>query len=309
LIAAISGVVACAAQAATLDLGVAGTFNVYTLGSFVGSNSSVQGAAAAAGSFTATNYSVNANNIDGVSPQGYSLAVGDALSYMNGSIRNGAYYSGGAQVLTNVGLSDAVVATTLPLSFGEVSTRISALSTNLATLNPTGASAVVYGGMKLTGNGGSTTVFNLAGSELSSVNYFNFQNLAAHDTLIVNVSGTNVILQGGWNSFADYNVLFNFYEATSLMFNGAGVYGSILAPRATVGSGNGAVNGNVIVENWNSNVALNANHYFLPTDIPGFAVPAPVPEPQTYAMLLAGLGVLGCFAHKRKSTGSGRCAG
>lgn len=300
LFAAVTAIAATAAQAGPVYLGVAVTFNVYTLGDFTVSNSSVQGAAAAAGNFTASNYSINQSNVDGVSNPGYALAVGGSLSYTNGSISNGLYYAGGTQSFTSVGFNGATVTATAPFSFAELSADLRALSSQLAALDATGSSAIAYGGMKLTGSGDATTVFNLSGSDLSSVNYFNFADLAAGGTLIVNVSGVNVTLQGGWNAFSNYNVLFNFYEAASLSFNGVGVYGSILAPLATVSGGNGSINGNVIVDNWNSSVALNANHYFVPTDVPGFAVSAPVPEPQTYTLLLAGLGLLGYFVRRRR---------
>jgi choice-of-anchor A domain-containing protein len=292
-------IAASSVHAGLLDLGIAGTFNIYTLGSFTGSNSSVQGAAASAGSFAATNYSINQGNVDGAGNPGYALAVGGSLSYTRGSIRNGAYYAAGTQSFTSVGLHGAAVTTAVPFSFSDVSAKALSLSDSLSTLNATGSTAIAFGGMKLTGSGGATTVFNLSASDLSSVNHFNFAQLAAGDTLIVNVSGVNATLQGGWHGFASYNVLFNFYEATSLSFGG-GIYGNILAPLATVGSGTGAVNGNVIVENWNSSVALNANHYFVPTDVPGFTVFAPVPEPRTYALMLTGLGVLVCFVRRRK---------
>ena len=59
LFAAVAAAAAGAAQGGPIDLGVAGIFNIYTLGDFAGTNSSVQGAAAAAGSFSASNYSVN----------------------------------------------------------------------------------------------------------------------------------------------------------------------------------------------------------------------------------------------------------
>ena len=298
LFAAVAATAATDLQAAPIDLGVAGTFNIYTLGNFSGYNSSVQGAAAAAGNFAASNYSINQGNVDGAG--GYALAAGGSLAYTNGSIRNGLYYAGGAQSFTGVGFNGATATATAPFSFADVAADMHALSGKLAGLDATGSAATAYGGMKLTGSDGPTTVFNLSGSALSGVNYFNFQDLASGDTLIVNVSGIDVTLQGGWGGFGNYNVLFNFYEAESLAFNGVGVQGSILAPRASVVGGNGAIDGNVIVDEWSSPLALHAGRYFLPTDVPGFAAAAPVPEPQTYTLLLVGLGLIGYCVRKRR---------
>jgi choice-of-anchor A domain-containing protein len=293
LFAAVAAVAGGEVQAAPIGLGPAGTFNIYTLGNFAGSNSSVQGAAAAAGNLTASNYSINQRNIDGAG--GYALAVGGSLSYRNGSIGNGLYYAGGAQNFTGVGFNGATATAAVPIAFADVSADMRALSSKLATLDATGSTTIAYGGMKLTGSDAASTVFNLSGSELSGVSYFNFEKLTSGDTLVVNVGGIDVTLGGGWSGFRDYNVLFNFYEATSLTFNGVGLYGSVLAPLASVGWGSGSINGNVIVDNWNSNVALNADYYFVPTDVPGFTVTAAVPEPHTWTLLLAGLGLLGCF--------------
>jgi hypothetical protein len=49
---------------------------------------------------------------------------------------------------------------------------------------------------------------------------------------------------------------------------------------------------------WLSSVQINANHFFKPTPVSGFMTP--VPEPETYAMLLAGLGVVGFTARRRQ---------
>lgn len=294
---AVAAVAASTVNAAPIDLGMAGSFNVYALGNFAAANGSVQGAAAASGDFSASNYSINQRNVDGAG--GYALAAGGSLSYSNGSIRNGLYYAAGTQNFVGVGFNGAKVTSVAPFDFAEVSADLRALSGKLAALDATGTSSIAHGGVRLAGSGARSTVFDLTGAEVSAVNNFKFDALAAGDTLIVNVSGTHVVLQGGWNAFRNYNVLFNFYEATSLTFNGAGVHGSILAPLASVAGGNGSIDGNVIVADWSSNVALNASHYFVPADVPGFPVAA-VPEPRTYALLLTGLGLVGYFSRRRK---------
>jgi hypothetical protein len=130
--------------------------------------------------------------------------------------------------------------------------------------------------------------------------------MAKGATLIVNVSGSSALFQGGYQAFNGYNVLFNFADATSLSINtGANV--SILAPNAVVSGGQGVINGNVVVDSWASQVQINASNFFKATNLAGYATPAaPVPEPETYAMLLAGLGVIGFTARRRQKAAAAR---
>ena len=64
------------------------------------------------------------------------------------------------------------------------------------------------------------------------MSYFNFSNLTAGSTLILNVSGDKGSFSGGYQGFENYNVLFNFYQATDLGVH-TGLTANILAPLAT----------------------------------------------------------------------------
>lgn len=293
------------AQAKVVDLGIGGA-NLFSLGAFSASNSDVEGAVLVAGSMSASSYSVNDKNVDAYSSNngsGYSLAVGGALSYSNGSIKHGQIYVGGASAYNSVGLESSTKTSTAPVDFAQLQASVKSTSTNLSKLSATGTSSVAYGGMTLTGSNQSVEVFNLTGSQLSSVNYFSLNNLSKDATLIVNVSGTDAIgfNQGGvgLDGFAKYNVIYNFYEATDLNIQNVGVQGNLLAPLARVTGGNGQINGEVIVGNWASNVQVNANRFFNPVNVADYMTSA-VPEPETYAMLLAGLGLIGFTARRRK---------
>ncbi len=292
--------VAGAAQAAVVDLGIGGA-NLYSLNNFTANSSDVEGAVLVGGNLTASSYSINQNNKDAYGTNGYALVVGGNLNYSSGSIKNGSYYVGGSTTTSSTGFDGASKSTTSPVSFASTSAQLKSTSTSLSTVAATGSSNVQYGGMTLTGGSGTggVQVFNLTSSALGSVNYFNFSNLNANDTLILNISGSNVNLSGGYGNFGQYNVLYNFYEAQNITLNGVGLYGSILAPLATVSGGNGQINGNVVVGNWNSNIQVNSNHYFNPTNVAGLV--SAVPEPETYAMLLAGLGMIGFMARRRKN--------
>ncbi len=288
-------------HAGMIELGI-GNSNLYSLGNFNASSSDVEGGVAVAGNLTASHYSINEKNVDAYGS--YAMVVGGNLDYRYGAIKNGGFYVGGASTVVNTGLPRAAATSTLPVVFASVSSRVKGLSTSLSGMTATGLASVKYDGMTLTGSGFDTTIFDISGADLASVSYFDFDNLTAAQTLILNVSGTDAIGfdqdGAGLGGFRNYNVLFNFFEATHLNLQSIGLYGSLLAPLATVTGGNGQINGNVVVGDWNSNVQVNANTYFKPVDLPGYS--SAVTEPGTLFTLLTGLGLIG-FAVRRNAVG------
>ena len=290
-----------AAQAGVVDLGIGGA-NFYSLSNFTASGSDVEGGVLVAGNLSASSYSINDKNKDAYVSHGntgYALVVGGNLNYSSGSIKNGSYYVGGTTTTSSVGLNTASKTTASPVSFATTSAQLKNTSTSLSNVAATGSSSVAYGGMTLKGGTGNVQVFDLTSAALGSVNNFKFSNLQTNDTLILNISGTDVTLSGGYDGFKNYNVLYNFYEAKNLTFSNVGLYGSVLAPLANVAGGGGQINGSVVVGNWASNIQVNANHYFNATNVAGYV--SAVPEPETYAMLLAGLGLVGFMARRRKN--------
>ena len=290
-----------AAQAGVVDLGIGGA-NLYSLSNFSASGSDVEGGVLVAGNLSASSYSINDKNKDAYVTHGntgYALVVGGNLNYSSGSIKNGNYYVGGTTTTSSVGLNTASKTTASPVSFATTSAQLKNTSTSLSNVAATGSSSVAYGGMTLKGGTGNVQVFDLTSAALGSVNNFKFSNLHTNDTLILNISGTDVTLSGGYDGFKNYNVLYNFYEAKNLTFSNVGLYGSVLAPLANVAGGGGQINGSVVVGNWASNIQVNANHYFNATNVAGYV--SAVPEPETYAMLLAGLGLVGFMARRRKN--------
>ena len=285
--------------AATLDLGIAGDFNVFAFNNFTSHGSDVEGAVAAGNNVTASSYSINVNN---KSYNGYSLVVGNNLSYNNASISNGNVYAGGAVNTSDFGFSGSFTSGASPVSFGSVKSSMTSLSNALSDLTANGNTAIQYGGITFTGSGTSDVqIFNVSGADLASVNNANFANLSTGQSIIVNISGLTGSLQGGTPlGFANYNTLFNFYEASTLSFNNVGIFGSILAPNATVVGTSAQINGNVIVNNWDSSIQVNSNHYFADVNVPGLVIA--VPEPQTYAMMLSGLGLLAFASYRRRAS-------
>ncbi|GJI95452.1 hypothetical protein RugamoR57_21700 [Duganella caerulea] len=289
-IASLSG-----AQAAVLDLSLHGA-NVFAFTDFKAPSSDVEGSIMAGRDVQLANYSVNANNVDIFG--GYSLIAGRDLKFTSGSIKNGDTYVGGKASLTqSVDVYSKIKTGAAPVDMNALAGKLTATSSSLAKLSTTGTATEQWGGLNIAGSKKGVEVFDIDAKTLSKVSYFNFSGLNAGSTLILNVSGDKASFNGGYQGFENYNVVFNFYQATDLGIH-TGVTANILAPRARVDGGSGVINGNVIVDSWASSVQINANHFFKPTDVRGFITP--VPEPETYAMLLAGLGVVGFMARRRK---------
>ncbi|MYN47036.1 choice-of-anchor A family protein [Pseudoduganella sp. FT93W] len=281
-----------------VDLNLHGA-NVFALTDFKAPSADVEGAILAGRDVQLSNYSVNDKNVDAYG--GYSLIAGRNLNFSSGSIKNGNTYVGGTANVTQsvdvYGKKIQTGAANAPANLTALATQLKSTSNSLSTLATTGSATVQWGGLNITGSKSKVEVIDIDAKTLSSVTYFNFSDLSSGSTLIFNITGTSGAFYGGYQGFEKYNVLFNFYQAKDLGIH-TGLTANVLAPLATVNGGSGVINGNVVVDNWLSSVQINANHYFKPTTVTGFMTP--VPEPETYAMLLAGLGVVGFMARRRQ---------
>ncbi len=115
-------------------------------------------------------------------------------------------------------------------------------------------------------------------------------NIPSFASIVLNVSGANTGLHNldSSNPFDPYGgrVLLNFYEATQVTFDHTAPHASILAPLATIESSRfGHITGTVVANAWNGEFQLNVS---------------PVPEPGSYALMLAGLGLMGWRARCRR---------
>jgi choice-of-anchor A domain-containing protein len=289
---------ALSASAGILDLGVAGQFNVFVFENFTSSNSDVEGAIAVGGHFSASNYAVNELN-RGVA--GNSLVVAKSLTFSSGSVKNGNIDVAGTSTTSSFGFSGAYTNSD-PINFSNERTYLQNLSLSLNSLSNTGTASYQYSGLQLTAsNSTDAQIFDIDGSLFNSRNNTTFSGFANGQTIILNISGDALRFDGGTgNDFGKYgfNVIYNFYEATALN-TGSGATGSILAPLADITGGYTAINGNVIGKSWNTNTQVNVKGMFKATEVAGLQV-TPVPEPESYAMLLAGLGLVGLLARRRR---------
>lgn len=135
-------------------------------------------------------------------------------------------------------------------------------------------------------------VFDLTTSLLSVSR--NIQFTGAADTIIINVTGSSYVDTTNFNAnqFLNTHIIWNFIDATSLSFQGW--HGTVLAGGASV-TNSSAMEGTLYALNFTGNGELH--DYNFAGTIPVMSVP----EPESYAMMLAGLGLLSLVARKRKA--------
>ncbi len=283
------------------------SFNAVIFQNFTSQSSDVEGTLAVGGNATLFNYSINQSN---AAYNGYGLVVGGNLTFTNGTVWNSSQtYYGGTLSGAAVNYTGGTITTPTagPVDFGALQSSANSLSSNYAGLTVNGSTAYVTPdlvnpagsgntqGLRLTGDGTSALqVFSVDGTLLGGRNEITLGNIPSFASIVLNVSGASTGLHNidSSNPFDAYGgrVLFNFYEATKVTFDHTAPHASILAPLATIESSRfGHITGTVVANAWNGDFQLNV---------------AAVPEPETYAMMLAGLGLMGFVARRRKSQAS-----
>jgi len=303
----------CAVQAAvpSFDLGLANGYSAYFYGN-ASNFTDIEGRLAVGGNVITSGASIGYRTPYGVTAP--SLVVGGNVKLSGGDIYaaplanvntnasigpiteytknyNGYGVYGGVNTSSSyLTLNKANVSTYT--DFGAAKTQLTGLSSTLNSQAANGKVNFANGGIELVGN-------NSAGLQVFNVNTRNLTNLSLSNvkegaTVVINVSGSgDVVFGGGQDGLLEHlraNVLFNLNDANVVKVN-TFVWGSLLANNAVL-SGAGHLEGSVVAKSLVSAVEIGYEPF------KGY-VAAPVPEPETYAMLLGGLALVGVVARRR----------
>ncbi len=244
---------------------------------------------------SAENIKVNSNGAVVEGSLKFSTVNGGTTAVLAGASNNnfnGPVYIVGAGSGNNyngglLSQAPATVAAANSTQFGSV---IGGLSTSLSQLASTGSS-VSFDGNKATfsavANSKGLAVFNLSAidTQVFSKGEFAF-NWNGASTVIFNVDETTLSFAsnflGGSAASAGTKAIWNFYKATDLTISNQ-FGGVVLAPLAKL-TNNQNIEGSVLVRQLDQRGEIHIANF-------GGNISA-VPEPQTFALLLAGLGLV-----------------
>jgi len=213
-----------------------------------------------------------------------------------------ASYSGtnnNRPLASTTAVMDAARAAATSTDFSNV---INNMSTKLAALKGTEKAAVDITGNKVTfsgtGNANGVLVFDLTtlDSQIFSSNIGEFAfNLTNASTVIFNTD--NKVLSLSANILAPNSLgsslIWNFAGATSVTVDRTFVGQVVVADGTFSNLGGANVEGGVYAKAFNQQGEVHLQQF-------SGSLATAVPEAETYAMMLAGLGMLGCMARRRK---------
>lgn len=273
-------------------------FNAIIFGNAQASGGDTEGRLAVGGNFYAESYSVGFSSSPDASKN--SLVVGGDLNakwqwqVANGNTKYGGNLTSSPSTVAPYTITKAANV----VDFAGIQSQMLSTSSFLSTLSSNGTELYQYTTYTLTGLDPYLNVFNITDTNGWANASNRIISAPTGSTVIINVSGmSNFLKSSGMqlaNGLDNTNVLFNYYQSTSLNINGISLLGSLLAPNAALTLNSGSVNGNAAVASSNQ---INGGEYHNYTF--NGNVPVPVPEPSTLAACAMGLGMLPLLRRRR----------
>jgi choice-of-anchor A domain-containing protein len=278
------------------------SYNVFVLGNFTetaGSDS--QGALAAGGTVNIAHFSV-ASALPSNTTM-YTLVGGTNVIASSGSVNGKVYDGTPGGIAGDFTIAPGNLSSTAPgpIDFSDAGAKINALSNGLKGTSQTAGDSCSpnYYYLTCTATQHGLNIINIPDTSYIGSNSHAPQIVSTYSdaTIVLNIGGTNASLtSGGWSisGVSAQNILLNFYEATSLTYNGS-VPVSVMAPHADVTGSGGAQNGSLIAYSFSGQYEFH-NTLFTGS-LPSFeSSSSSMPEPMS--LLLTGGGIV-CLLLRR----------
>lgn len=288
-------------------------YDVVVAGNFTEASNSINGTGSV---WVGGNATWNAPTMSGggdfVALKSFTNSGGGSIS---GTIFTPSYNYGGGYNYFNTSSTLSTAQKTSPVDFVSADTQLPAYANQLSALSQTtGAIKSIDPNSKavtLTATGCTLCVFNLTSTELNnalnsgSINL----NIPTGATAVVNVNGQTINVRGGSisiNGATDasnaHEVLWNFYNASTINYQTVAWEGSILAPGAAfVGANNGNINGQLIV--YSDSGGVEIHNYLFDGTLPGYSMSS-TPEPSSWMTALSAIALVGFSVRKKISSRS-----
>ncbi len=266
-------------------------------------------AAVAVGGNLASGMNMNAGNAIvniGGDVRNLNGSAGSAISVGGG--RSGYLNANGAKVTTRLGgdYADQLVSG-LTAEQEKLQADLNATSLALTGLSTTAGNSITsyYGRMTFNAmdDGSGISVFNITDSIFSAAE-FDLKLANPANTVIFNISGDgsynwNANSLGGMNWTVADNIIWNFADATVLNLNRQ-MFGSVLATNAVVTNLN-QLSGTIVAAEMRQKGQVQLGSFAGNADFGSDGLAGAVPEPATWAMLIAGFGLVGTMLRRRRA--------
>jgi choice-of-anchor A domain-containing protein len=254
-------IVDATAEAAIVDprgcveepLGVANGFNLFVFESLQQNSSQTSGRLAIGRDAQLNNYTVGLG-LPGAG--GNVLVVGRNLIFNQGTVRHGDVVYGQSATLQGVTIPEGTSRKASPIDFTLVRGSLEELSTSLGNLLSNGTvTGAPWNPLVLTGTDLTLNVFEVAGSKLTTATALRI-TVPEGSSVLVNVTGSSVVMQNfafTLTGVGSDRVMLNLPQASHLVGQNITVFGTVLAPRASVQINNGGVRGTLVAKSLQGN--------------------------------------------------------
>lgn len=286
------------------DLSPLNSYSVITRGDFF-TTSDVEGRTIVGGNFTSSTSSTFGSEFQGKVPASDktlriagNISNGNPISLNAGSLELGGSdngriidYNGGGSLISNPGVNYSAILDQLSLA----SQALAAKSANIFSSAPSGQPGPFN--IIATPDTNGVAVLLVNGSSLFNNEMVQQINLSfdGASEILINVSGNSIDWLHGnlTGSFTDRNfrdnIVWNFYEATSIDFGSKNMMGQVLAPLASI-TAHGNIDGSIFANSFTTTAEVH---------LPGYEGLYGIPEP-TSLFLVSFLGTSLLLRRRRK---------